>query len=336
MPQGMQEEHHRNQREEGKGGRVEPGHRIGPWRLVQIKAASQIPQNEIFKGDCSAGAQILNIALGTEGFNLGKIVRHFLAIQFKHASVHRQATLLGTFDIVQAQRTLEGRIDFRLIHELNHQYIKTTIGQRVQPPGIAIGIKEVTEHDSEPPLAALPGIITQHPIEIRTTLPLQGLKIAKQSKDLLPATLRRHRSTQFISKRHGANAVETIETDIAQRCRHASGIVQLRWGPHLHRLAGINKEMNGEVFFGSKDLEKQMIETAIDIPVDITEIIPSVILPVITKLQTHAAAQCGPVVLTLPPKDLACQQTQGLQLAHELRIEQGALHASVLSWRLLW
>src|SRR5262249_31421757 len=124
------------------------------------------------------------------------------------------------------------------------------------------------------------------------------------------------------------------KTDIAQRCRHASGIVQLRRGPHLHRLAGINKEMNGEIFFGSKELEKQVIETAVDIPVDITEIIPSVILPVITKLQTHAAAQRGPVVLALPPKDLACQQTQGLQLAHELRIEQGTLHAYALSRRL--
>src|SRR5262249_57584458 len=105
-----------------------------------------------------------------------------------------------------------------------------TIGQRVQSPGIAIGIKEVTEHDSETTLAALSGIITQRPIEIRPTLPLQGLKIAKQGKDLLPATLRWHRSAQFISKRHRANSVKTIKTDIAQRCRHASGIVQLRRG----------------------------------------------------------------------------------------------------------
>jgi hypothetical protein len=37
--------------------------------------------------------------------------------------------------------------------------------------------------------------------------------------------------------------------------------------------------------------------------------------------------------LTLTPKDLARQQTQGLQLAHELRIEQGALHVYALSWR---
>jgi hypothetical protein len=94
--------------------------------------------------------------------------------------------------------------------------------------------------------------------------------------------------------------------------------------------------MDGEVFFGSKDLEKQTIETAVDVPVDVTEIIPGVIASVITKLQTHAAAQCGAVVLTLPPKDLARQQTQGLQLAHEFRIEQGALHAYALPWRLLW
>src|SRR5262245_5319586 len=96
--------------------------------------------------------------------------------------------------------------------------------------------------------------------------------------------------------------------------------------------------MNGKVFFGSKELKKQAIETAVDIPVDITEIIPCVITPVIRKLQPHATAQRGAVVLTLPPKDLARQQTQGLQLAHELRIKQGALHAYAFSGRLrlLW
>src|SRR5262249_5857527 len=89
MPQGMQEENHRNQRQKGKGGWVEPCHRAGTWRLLQIKTASQIPQNEIFKGDRGAGAQILDVAFGTEGLNLGKIVYHFLAIQFEHASIHR-------------------------------------------------------------------------------------------------------------------------------------------------------------------------------------------------------------------------------------------------------
>src|SRR4030095_9964694 len=117
MPQGMQEEHHRNQRQKGKGGRVEPCHRAGTWRLLQIKTTSQIPQNYIFKGDRGAGAQILDIAFGTEGLNLGEIVYHFLAIEFEHASIHRESTLLGTFDIVQAQRTLKGRIEFRLIYE---------------------------------------------------------------------------------------------------------------------------------------------------------------------------------------------------------------------------
>jgi hypothetical protein len=37
--------------------------------------------------------------------------------------------------------------------------------------------------------------------------------------------------------------------------------------------------------------------------------------------------------LTLPPKDLARQHTQGLQFAHELCIEQGTLHAYTLFWR---
>ena len=68
---------------------------------MQIKTAAQIPQNQIFKGDRGAGAQILNVAFGTEGLNLGEIVYHFLTIEFEHASVHRQPTLLGTFDIVQ-------------------------------------------------------------------------------------------------------------------------------------------------------------------------------------------------------------------------------------------
>src|SRR6266540_528023 len=137
-----------------------------------------------------------------------------------------------------------------------------------------MGIKEVTEHDGQTTRAALSGIIAQHPVQISTALTLQGLKITEQGKDLLPAALWRHRSPQFIGKRHRSHAVQAIETDIAQRRRNPSRIVQLRRSPHLHRLASIDKQMNGQVFFSSKDLEKQPVETAVNIPVDVAEIIP--------------------------------------------------------------
>ena len=50
-----------------------------------------------------------------------------------------------------------------------------------------MGIKEVTEHDGQATRAALSGIIVQHPVQISTTLTLQGLKITEQGEDLLPA-----------------------------------------------------------------------------------------------------------------------------------------------------
>src|SRR5262249_9178716 len=82
--------------------------------------------------------------------------------------------------------------------------------------------------------------------------------------------------------------------------------------------------MDGKVFLSRENFEKQPIQTAIDIPVDVAEIISSMIAPVITELQPHTPAQRRAIVLALAPEGFAGQQPQGLQLAHKLGIEQRA------------
>ena len=80
--------------------------------------------------------------------------------------------------------------------------------------------------------------------------------------------------------------------------------------------------MDGEVLLGGEDLEEEAVQAAVDVPIDVAEVVARLVAAVVGELQPHAAPQRGAVVLALPPKQLARQQVQGFELAHEVGVEE--------------
>ena len=80
--------------------------------------------------------------------------------------------------------------------------------------------------------------------------------------------------------------------------------------------------MDGEVLLGGEDLEEESVQAAVDVPIDVAEVVAGLVAAVIGEFQPHAAPQGGAVVLALAPEQLAGQQVQGFQLAHEVGVEQ--------------
>jgi hypothetical protein len=81
--------------------------------------------------------------------------------------------------------------------------------------------------------------------------------------------------------------------------------------------------MDRQVFFGAEQLDKKLIQSAIDIPVDITEIIANLIFPVIQKIETGPAPPGNMLPSIGPFYPLLGKHFELLQLSQKIFIQKG-------------
>ncbi len=80
-----------------------------------------------------------------------------------------------------------------------------------------------------------------------------------------------------------ADRIETNEPDIAECGREFTGILELWIAPGLHGTAGIEQNSDRNARLDLEHLEKKLFEAEISTPVDSTQVVPVVEVPVIEK-----------------------------------------------------
>src|SRR3989338_7274603 len=90
-----------------------------------------------------------------------------------------------------------------------------------------------------------------------------------------------------------------------------------------HGAAHIEQEVNVHLLLGGKELEEETLQSAVGVPIDVTEIIASVIFPVTGKFEAETLPERGVLPPGARPREPFRNQPKSLQFLKKLRLQKG-------------
>ena len=113
------------------------------------------------------------------------------------------------------------------------------------------------------------------------------------------------------------------EPDVAERRRRALGEQQLGRVPGRHRRRGVDEERDRDVLLLDEELDEQLLEPGVDVPVELAQVVAEGVVAVVGELDRLAALDAPPAALEPAADRRAHQQQQALELAQEGLVEDG-------------
>src|SRR5437667_9246492 len=126
-------------------------------------------------------------------------------------------------------------------------------------------------------------------------------------KLLAPRLELRFAYREHIRKSHHAHAIEAAQCDVADRGGHLPREIELARFPERHRLAGVEEDRDRQFAFLFVELEKEPVEPAVEVPIEITKIVARDVIPIIGELDRLPARLAAPFALErtfcAPPRE---------------------------------
>jgi hypothetical protein len=120
-----------------------------------------------------------------------------------------------------------------------------------------------------------------------------------------------------IGERADGDAVEAGEGDVSDGGGDAGGAIELTWLTEGHGFAGIEEDGDREFAFFLVEFEEEPIETAVEVPIEVTKIVAWDVAAVIGELDGIAACAAAAFAFERAFCAAACEQLELLELTEE-------------------
>ncbi len=134
-----------------------------------------------------------------------------------------------------------------------------------------------------------------------------------------PATQHGPRRAWRLSKRFHFHAIPAHQADKAQRRRQLFRVLQLRRRAKIHRRAGIDQREEMQILFFEEQLQEQLVEPGISVPIDESQIVAGHVIAEIGKLDALTFPFAAAFPFHAAAKNLARHELQSLELREQLR-----------------
>ena len=118
------------------------------------------------------------------------------------------------------------------------------------------------------------------------------------------------------------DAIGPDQADESERRRQLLRVMQLGGAPEVHRRAGVNQGEEMQIFFLEEQLEEQLVEPCVEIPVHEPQIVAGDVIAKIRELDALALAATAAFPFQTPAEDLAADQFQSLQARQQFRAQE--------------
>ena len=122
------------------------------------------------------------------------------------------------------------------------------------------------------------------------------------------------------------DAIGAAQADESQRGGQLLGIVQLGRVAEIHRRAGIDQREEMQIFFFQEQLEEQLVEPRVEIPVHEPQVIARHVVAEVGELDALALAATAALPFQPPAEDLAADQFQPFQPSQQFRAQTGWMY----------
>ena len=148
-------------------------------------------------------------------------------------------------------------------------------------------------------------------------------QVGKQPEDTARAAHRRSTPRDPAGQGADRDAILAGQPDVAQGRRRPLGEQELGGRTRGHRRGGIDEQRDRDVLFLDEELDEQLLQTGIDVPVELAEVVAERVVAVVGELDRLAALDAPAAALEAAPDRRAHQQEQPLELAQERLVEDG-------------
>jgi len=152
-----------------------------------------------------------------------------------------------------------------------------------------------------------------------------GLDVAEEvhhGQDLRAPARRRPALGHPLAQDPHADPLVVGQPDEAERGGHPHRVVELGRLAEAHRGRRVHQQVQAEVFLVHEQLDVEPLESTVDIPVDVAQVVAVAVGTVIGELHAVAATRTAPLALDAAAERAPRQQGQAFQLSKELRGEQ--------------
>src|SRR5437867_5101603 len=270
--------------------------------------------------------------------------------------------LCAGLGINQAQVAVSRRVQFLRREDLDSVDLKAAPNQRRQSGLITRRIEKITQHDCHAGLTDLQRAAAQRLIQLRGPASRKLIDVLEKLKRGLAPPHRpqrpprrqflgtrlelrfAHRLLQHVRKSRHAHAVEAAQSDVADRGGHLPREIELARFPERHRLAGVEENRDRQFAFLFVELEKEPVEPAVEVPIEITKIVARDVTSVIGELDRLPARLAAPLALErtfrAPPREqlelLKTTEKIGGEKRHALNSSSSVWWNIFTQWTVGW
>ena len=150
---------------------------------------------------------------------------------------------------------------------------------------------------------------------------LDRRQVGQQPEDAPRAAHRRPSPRDPAGQRADRDAILAGEPDVAERRRRPLREQELGRGAAGHRGRGIDEQRDRDVLFLDEELDEQLLEAGVDVPVELAQVVAERVVAVVGELDRLAALDAPAAALEPAADGRAHQQEQALELAQERLVE---------------
>ncbi len=171
------------------------------------------------------------------------------------------------------------------------------------------------------------------PVELRAGMPggghdvgrsvggLDRRQVGEQPEDASRAAHRRPSPGDPPGQGADRDPVLAGKPDVAERRRRPLREQQLGRVPGRHRRRGIDEQRDRDVLFLDEELHEQPLETGVDVPVELAQVVAEGVVAIVREFDRLAALDAATPALEPATHRRAHQQQQALELAQEGLVE---------------
>ncbi len=200
--------------------------------------------------------------------------------------------------------------------------VEAPLQQGLEAPLVSGGVEQVGDQHGQPRLARAERVGHERLREPRGAFAAQTGGELEQ-REQLPAPARGAPALGHAIANDGdTHPLVAGEADEAQGGGQARGVAELAGLPEAHRRRAVEEEVQAQILLVHEELEIEAVEAAVDVPVDVTEVVPGAIGPVVGELDAHPLAGTLALAAGATPEGPARQEGEPLELEEELGREQ--------------
>ena len=187
-------------------------------------------------------------------------------------------------------------------------------------------VEQVRDEDDDAATVELRGGVPGGGDEVgRAVGGLDRGQVGQEPEDATRSAHRRPPPGDPPGQRADRDPVLAREPDVAERRRRALGEQQLRRVARRHRRRRVDEQRDGDVLFLDEELDEQLLEPGVDVPVELAQVVAEGVVAVVGELDRLAALDAPAAALEPAADRRPHQQQQAFELAQEGLVEDGRI-----------